>query len=114
MVGLDEAPGVFSRRMYLTPFSGAAGQTVEELRFYRLNPRYAKCYHTEVGVGIVGKLADMTPDKRKGLPWWSMVVIGLVVVGLLFQVPKAFGWTINKFSGALSIKSRRAWAAAGR
>ncbi len=97
--GFIKSPSVFSRRMYLEPFTGASGQQCEELRFYKLNLDYAKCYKTEAGVGIVGKLADMTDDKRKGLPAWSMAFAIVVCLLAIWKTPAAIGWVANKFFG---------------
>lgn len=103
--GFFKSPNRFSRRMYLEPFTGT--QTCEEIRFYKLDPRYAKCYRTEAGVGIVGKLADTQSDKRKALPAWGMLVVLAVIGYLLLQLPSAVGWVFGTVLNTADSAARK-------
>jgi len=86
-MGLFNLPSVFIRRTYGEPYSQSA--VAMETGTFKLDVSgLASCYDTAKGVGIHGRAGD-TGEKKKGIPWYILVIIVPVIIGLLFWgVPK--------------------------
>src|SRR5207237_748926 len=82
--GIIKAPSIFVCSTYLEERTGAVGQEAMQVRSFRLDASgVASCYETAAGVGVMGAAAD-TNDKAKGLPFWTLPLVVVALLGIIF------------------------------
>lgn len=79
-------PSYFTVKTYLEPKTGVTDHPMETHRF-QLKPALAACYDTSAGVGISGRNKP-EEKKKKGLPFWAMLLVGAALVYAVTWIPK--------------------------
>jgi len=103
-IGFFKSFGRFTRRTYLSPATGAPGETAMERGTFTLDVTgLASCYDTASGVGIHGRAEADQGERRSGLPFWALPAFGVAgvvaVVLLLVSIPKVMGGVISSVIG---------------
>jgi len=88
--GLFRQPGMFSVQVYSEPPTPSTQPMTRTV--FRLDAAgIGGSYDTSAGVGLTGKAVADLGERKKGLPWWLLVVAGVAVVVFLANVPTLFG-----------------------
>jgi len=84
---------------------GGAEPVVMWTKTLKVDPKgFGSWYDTAAGVGVRGKLADTAQGPVRGLPWPVMGLGLLIVLSLVWLIPKAIGAGMRGTFGALHDK----------
>ena len=89
-IGLFRQPGVFTVDVYLEP-PGPTVRPMQSFPFLLDAEGLGACYDTSAGVGIMGQGGADLGERRKGLPFWLLVLGILGVAGLMSSLPWLIG-----------------------
>ncbi len=100
-IGIFRQPDIFSVAIYDQAPTGAS-LTPMSRKIFRLDKQgLAQTYDTSAGVGLTGRMAADVGARRKGLPWWGILVVIALVAYLFWRLLNGAGWLVGKtVSGA--------------
>lgn len=93
--GIFAMPDRMLVQRYLTCPTGVNDKPMET-SIVKIDTKFiGKMYFTAAGVGLIGTLAD-TGRKKKGVPWWSVILLAILFVAAVGYVPKLVFGAIGK------------------
>ncbi len=100
-MGFFRQPDIFSVAIYDQAPSGSQLKPMSRKIFKLDKKGLAQTYDTSAGVGLTGRMAADVGSRRKGLPWWGLIVLIAVIGFLLYRGIIGAGWLVGKtVSGA--------------
>jgi len=97
-IGMFRQPDVFSVAVYDQPPTGSMVQPMERKVFKLDKAGLGGCYDTAGGLrsgGSVGSAGDLFARKR-GLPWWMIIVLVVVLGFGALKFTKILGWLVGR------------------
>jgi Zonular occludens toxin (Zot) len=99
-IGIFRQPDIFSVAIYDQAPTGAQMEPMTRKVFTLDKKGLAQTYDTSSGVGLTGRFAADVGGRKKGLPWWGIIVviigIGLVLWYVLLGAGKLVGHAFGK------------------
>jgi len=94
-VGIFRQPDVFSVAIYTDAPMGSAQQPMERQIFTLDKAGLGSCYDTAAGVGLAAGGGADTHERKKGLPWW-LIIVAIGVFGfLVWKACNGAGWLVG-------------------
>ncbi|HVU27379.1 MAG TPA: zonular occludens toxin domain-containing protein [Verrucomicrobiae bacterium] len=90
-IGMFRQPDVFSVAIYECAPTGSQQEPMTR-KLFRLDKKgIAQTYDTSAGVGLSGRMVADIGGRRKGLPWWGILILAVAIIFALSQAPKLLG-----------------------
>jgi hypothetical protein len=94
-LGMFRQPDIFSVAIYDQAPTGAQ-LTPMSRKLFRLDKTgLAQTYDTSAGVGLTGRAVADIGARKKGLPWWGVLICVALAALVCLQFPKLIGWWVG-------------------
>jgi len=88
---------------------GSPGATVDREHWHTLDYERAQCYDTMAGVGVMGgRVHDTRVFRGFSVPWWSVVVVIVLIGVAMWYAPAAAGKVLTRTRTEEHLKERPA------
>jgi len=96
-LGPFRQPSVFMVSTFESIPTGGSTQEPMSRRIFRLDKEgLGACYDTAAGVGLQGGAGADIGERTKGLPFWAIIVVAILIAGLVILLARGLGWGAGK------------------
>jgi len=102
--GMFRQPDIFSVAIFDQAPTGGQLKPMSR-KIFRLDKKgLAQTYDTSSGVGLAGRMAADTGARKKGLPWWTFLILAAIIIAVVSEIPRLGGWVVGKALPKLAQK----------